>query len=75
MSGHRYSLNEKITLCRAPDKCIWFELKTGELFPDSTIWISVKLHFRSNPTASSAANSALLSSLVTVKCQMVKKLL
>lgn len=29
MSGHRSSLNEKITLCPNFDKCIWCELKTG----------------------------------------------
>lgn len=35
MSGHRYSLNEKITLCPNVDKCIWFELKTEESSPSS----------------------------------------
>lgn len=33
MSGHRSSLNEKITLCPGFDKLIWLELKTSLLVP------------------------------------------
>lgn len=47
MSGHRSSLNEKITLCPGFDKLIWLELKTSLPVP----WMSLS---STNPLKSEA---------------------
>lgn len=85
MSEHRYSLNEKITLCPNFDKCVWFERKTGESFPSSNNLKCIQtravaascaalklISFWWNPATSSVVIAVLASGVVRITMSALK---